>query len=270
MTLDWCCIAAVNNPDILASNLAASRDLQAEPFRLHVQFDAPSCSIAYRRGLVESDAEIVVFAHQDVYLPDGWVGLLSQRIEQLDRLDPNWGVAGLFGVGEDGQHHGRSWSTGLGRQLGIPSDAPVPALCVDEMVIVLKRSSGLTFDEALPNFHLYGLDIVTTARVRGIGAYIIDAPIIHNSQPVQNLDGGFAEAYHYMQSKWADRLPLQNLIAPIETSADPLHQAHQRLVKRKLLRRLIRLRGLADQNWRWLLNKPDAPEIARHLGYQKE
>ena len=36
----------------------------------------------------------------------------------------------------------------------------------DELLIVLRRDSGLRFDEGLPGWHMYGTDIVQTARAR--------------------------------------------------------------------------------------------------------
>ena len=178
----WCCVAAVNRPEILAENLAVSPCLAKHPNSLAVFLDQPSASIAYNRGLDSTQADVVVFAHQDVYLPSGWDQVLLRSLAQLDEIDPNWAVAGLVGLTLDNSILGHVWSTGLAREIGSSSQLPSPTTCIDELLIILKRNSGIRFDPELPSFHLYGTDIVRTALGAGYGAYIINAPVIHNSR----------------------------------------------------------------------------------------
>ncbi len=70
--LEWCCIAAVNDDDILASNLALSPAIASYPARLITLRDQPSASRAYNQGLQMAKARIYILVHQDVYLPKGW------------------------------------------------------------------------------------------------------------------------------------------------------------------------------------------------------
>lgn len=268
--LDWCCVCACNKPEVLATNLAASPDLVRQPSRLNVQHNPPSSSLAYLQGMQETSAEIVVFAHQDVYLPDGWADLLAQRLQQLEQQDPDWAVAGLFGVGLDGKHHGHCSSTGLARELGGPFEPAIPAASLDEMLLVLKRSSGLCFDAELPDFHLYGTDIVLSAQRAGLAAYVIHAPAVHNSTPVRGLGSGFTAAYRFMKTKWSDRLPVQTLITRIEQSEQSLDRAKEQLATRKTRKTVRRMLRIAAQNWRWLFASPDPAAIARHFGYEKD
>lgn len=267
-SVDWCCVAAVNQPDILAANLAASPALAARPDRLNTQADQPSASVAYNRGLDETGAGIVVFAHQDVYLPDGWDDTLARCLHELDARDPTWAVAGLIGRTPDNAIAGRVWSTGLVREVGDAAGLPVPTTCVDELLIILRRASGLRFDEDLPSFHLYGTDIVQMARKSGHGAYIIHAPVVHNSRPVQSLKGGFDKAYAYLQTKMAADLPVQTLIATIDTTDADLRKLEASLEKTGPRRYLSRLWKLFRADWRWLIKPPTAQAIAHHLGYE--
>lgn len=206
--MEWCCIAAVNDSSVLAQNLGASPIFSSDPTRLSIIRNQPSSSLAYNEGLDQTQARICVFAHQDVYLPLGWEEVLAERIEELDRFDPNWAVAGLYGIDRDGAHVGRVWDGSLGRELGGSFEQPIGVQSLDELLIILDRDKALRFDTSLPSFHLYGADVVQTARSRGHGAFVIHAPVVHNSLPVAGLHGGFMHAYDYMRRKWRHSLPI--------------------------------------------------------------
>ncbi len=61
------------------------------------------------------------------------------------------------------------------------------ASVLDELLLVIRRSSGLSFDDGLPSFHLYGADICLQAQMGGMKSYIITAFCIHNSNGVRYL-----------------------------------------------------------------------------------
>lgn len=267
-SFDWCCVAAVNRSDILAENLAASPVFLENPGILQVERGWSTAGGAYNSGKRDTGAEIVVFAHQDVYLPRGWDALLAQRIRQLDTLDPNWAVAGVMGIGPGGVHSGHVWSTGLGRELGASFGAPIATTSLDEVLLILKRSSGLSFDPDLPSFHLYGTDIVQMALQAGLGAYVIHAPVIHNSRPVQTLSGGFTEAYHYMQKKWSFALPIQTLVTEIAETDAPLQRTENQLQTRRFLKRVRRVWATARFGRGGVAGRPSPASIASKLGYE--
>ena len=208
--------AACNSEAILAANLARSPLIGAT--RLHCEWNAPSAAIAYNRALDATGAEIVVFAHQDVYFPKGWDALLHRRITEVAAHDPNWALIGAFGVGLDGAHWGPVWSSSLGQIVGRVPDAPVLVQSYDEMVIILRRASGLRFDEGLPGWHMYGTDIVAQARASGLGAWAVSLPCIHNDRFHGTLGPDYTECYRAMQRKWAGQLPLRTPITKISRS----------------------------------------------------
>lgn len=156
-------VTASNSDEILSRNLLRSPLLQSLSVELHVERDPPSAAAAYNRGLDATTAEIVVFAHHDVFLPAGWDALLAERIAEVERQDPEWGLIGAFGIGLDEQEYGPVWSSSIGRIIGRVSLEPVPAQSYDELLIVMRRGAGLRFDEAMPWFHFYGTDIVQPA-----------------------------------------------------------------------------------------------------------
>lgn len=261
MKMDWCCIAAVNDTAVLEANLASSPAFLSNPARLTVLREQPSASIAYNVGLDATTARICVFAHQDVYLPLGWEDRLADHVTRLDCLDPDWAVAGLFGIDREGAHVGRVWSTGIGREIGVPFNDPIPVQSLDELVIVLNRDSGLRFDPDLPSFHLYATDIVQTALSSGKGTYVVDAPVVHNSVPTPGLRGGYMQAYDHMRRKWHARLPIVTPVTRITRSGWYLRLQDMRMFRLKP-KRMKRIR-LASRGPR-----PDPQQIARTLGYE--
>ncbi len=222
-------VAASHSPALLAANLGRSPCLASLP--LHVEADAPSAAISYNRALDKTDAEVVVFLHHDVYLPQGWDALFRARLDQLAGIDPDWALFGPFGVALDAAHVGPVWSSSLGQIVGRVPLAPVEVQSFDELMIVLRRSSGLRFDEALPGWHFYGTDIVAQARSRGMRAWAGGLPVIHNDRYHQALGRDFADSYRFMQRKWATALPLRSPITKISRSG--LHLLRDRWRARK-------------------------------------
>lgn len=219
-------VAACNNETILSSNLKRSPVIEEGRIPLHVEMNAPSAAIAYNRGLAKIDADIVVFAHQDVFLPRGWEDVLAARIAELNQKHPDWALLGSYGIGLDGAHYGPVWSSSIGSIIGRVAMGPVEVQSFDEHLIVMRRHPDVTFDEGLPGFHLYGTDIVQIARKAGLGAYAMSLPLVHNDGFKDQLLGDYIEAYHYMKSKWRAELPLVTSVTKI--SWHGLHLARSR------------------------------------------
>lgn len=219
---------ASHSDDILDANLRRSPVLQSGQAPLHVERNAPSAAVAYNRALAATTAPVVIFAHHDVFLPAGWETLLAARLAELP---DDWAVFGTFGIGLDGAHVGPVWSSSLGMIVGRVPLAPVPVQAFDELLIVLRRDAGFRFDEALPGWHMYGTDIVQTARAAGRGAYAGALPCIHNDRYHGALGADFDAAYRFMQKKWSAVLPLRTPITKISRSG--LHLIRDRWRNRR-------------------------------------
>lgn len=212
-------VSAVNDQSVFCRNLALS-PLVANPETEVIVEEGHWCAgAAYNAGMSKTKAEMVAFCHQDVYLPLGWEKLVIQAGKALQQNRPDWAVLGVFGVKRSGEEIGRVWSSGIGRELGSHFDAPQNVVSVDELVIIVRPQFELQFDERLPGFHIYGTDIVQTALHRGLEAYVIHAPVIHNSNPVIQLDQAYWKAYAYLQAKWRAVLPIPTCVVPITRSS---------------------------------------------------
>lgn len=206
--LCWSLIAPVCNEQVLASTLLQSPVID-QHCELILKRHYRSAALAFNEALGEASGELVVLAHQDVYLPAGWLDNVVRAIRKLKTIDPDWAVLGMVGVRPDDYIDGFVYSTGLGGVVGGPFEEPIESRSLDEMVLVMRRGTGLRFDEAMPGFHLYGTDICLEAAQRGLKSYIVPAPCLHNSNGLWLLPSEFWRGYLYVRRKWRAQLPIR-------------------------------------------------------------
>ena len=232
-------VAACNNDSILAANLKRSPIISELGVPLHVEWNAPSAASAYNKGLAATSADIVIFAHQDVFLPRGWETVLFTHIAQLDRRHPDWALLGSYGIDLNGAHFGPVWSSSIGSIIGRVPTEPVRVQSFDEHLFIMRRDAGLKFDEKLPGFHLYGTDIVQIARKAGRSAFTMPLPLIHNDGFKEQLGGDYLEGFRYMQKKWREDLPLVTPVAKISWHGLHLARSRWRNVRYRVARREV-------------------------------
>jgi Glycosyltransferase like family len=232
-------VVAVNNRQILHNNLLQSPDLAAEgmPHQVIVKEGFASAGAAYNSGLDQATNDLVAFIHQDVYLPVDWVREVVASIRLLDAQAAPWGVLGCFGVSErDPRGVGQVYSTGWGLQ-GKPPLQPVPVETLDEIVLIIRKSSGLRFDPNLPHFHMYGVDICLEARHRGLLCYALPAFCVHNTNQLLALPVEFETGYRYVKRKWSRYLPIRTSCTVIDRFDRDLNRRKlEALVNRALFR----------------------------------
>jgi len=216
-------VTAVNDDAVFNGSLLRSPEM-ASVKELRVQRGYASAGLAYNGGIKTSASPVMVFAHQDIFFPQGWFEFLSQTIREIAIKDPNWGVLGVYGTGTSGQAIGHIYSTGLEKVLGHPLEEPQEASSLDEVVLVVRRSAGLQFDEALPGFHLYGTDICLQARNQGLKCYVVSDFCIHNSNGLSVLPSDYTRAFLYMRRKWRGHLPVKTPCMLITRWGIPLLQ----------------------------------------------
>jgi Glycosyltransferase like family len=250
-------VAAVNKHDVLEENLLRSPMIAAGAVPVQTEEGHVSCSAAYNHGIDAIDADVIVLAHQDVYLPRGWDQRLTTCISTLQAEGTDWGVLGVYGVRASSEHAGQVWSTGLQRELDSRVETPQEIVSLDELVLVIKRDDRLRFDEALPGFHLYGTDIVQTALDRGMSTFVFPGPVIHNSSPVRRLPSIYWQAHRYLSEKWRQRLPIPTCTVALPTRVKDRMRFFARHVRNSTLTRPEPVPRLED---------PAAK--ARELGYE--
>jgi len=202
-------VVAVNNREVFETNFLVSRCL-ADPHEheILVQEGFDSAAKAYNDAIAKSSNDLIVFCHQDIYLPETWMPDLEQALNYLQTADPNWGVLGSYGKTQDGRGWGHVYSSGRD-VIGEPLQEPVPIQTLDEIVLILRKSAGLRFDPELPHFHLYGADICLRAAQMGMKSYAISAFCVHNTHQTLVLPEQFYACCKHVKRVWRQRLPIQ-------------------------------------------------------------
>jgi len=250
-------VAAVNDEHVLAANLLRSPMVASGKVPIYVEKGHCCAGSAYNAGLRRAASDYVIFTHQDIYFPTGWDERLRAAIESLELSQTPWAIMGVWGVQENGEFAGRVWCNANNREFVGNMGGVRQVVSFDEVVLVLKTSVGLRFDEQLPSFHLYGTDIVLEAKQRGFGSYAFDGPVIHNCR-VAHLDASYGAAYTYMRRKWSHCLPITNCVVPVTRWGWPL-------IIQRLRGVLQRVRHRADDRPRLL----DVRQLAVELGYEQ-
>lgn len=229
-------VVAANDPDTLAKNLLASPCLaNGTPHELLIFENYSSAASAYNSGLKKCKNELVVFVHQDVYLPADWLSSVEVALQAIEARDPNWGVVGCWGVRVDRAKFGYLYTPGEGI-IGDLMFRPEPVRTLDEVVLIVRKSSGLEYDEGLSGFHFYGADICLAAAQSGRKCYAISAFCIHNSRQYFEFPADFYASYRYIKHKWKHWLPIQ-------TSCICVSRFDWDLKKRAVKRAIFKLAG---------------------------
>ena len=160
-----------------------------------------SAPAALNQGRKKAMGKIIVFCHQDVIFPQKWTEKLFEQISIVGKTHKKWGVLGTFGVAKNGMFAGHIIAAGVPFNCG-PLPAEVQSL--DEHCLIIRKDSGLEFDENLVGFHLYGADICLEAMTKELTNFAIDACVEHLS-PGGKLDQSFYDAMNRLYIKWRNK-----------------------------------------------------------------
>jgi hypothetical protein len=97
-------------------------------------------------------------------------------------------------------------------------ELPAKVATLDELLLVVRRDSGLRFDPDL-GFHLYGADICRQARERGLAVVAVGALCHHNSRSLV-LPESFYHSAAVFARKWSHRLPVATPCIIIDRDAE--------------------------------------------------
>jgi Glycosyltransferase like family len=219
--MNWTVISITNNDEVLKSCLLSSPDIGSASEVL-LQRGYTSAAIAYNRAIEKAQSDLLVLVHQDVYLPQGWLASLWQGLAVLSKVDPNWGILGVWGVAESSAEFTGFLYCAANGKLGGAFEGVREVRSLDEVVLIMRKSSKLRFDEQLPGFHMYGTDICLEARRQGMRSYAIPAFCIHNTSGYRMLPWQFWRCYFFMRRKWSAELPVTTSCTKITTWCWPM------------------------------------------------
>ncbi len=207
-------VITVNDKQVCNRNALASPDLKNQKHEVLLRFGYATAGSAYNSAILDAKHDVIIFIHQDMYLPPDWTMNLRHILAELAEAYQPWGVLGCYGVTHDKKKAGQVFCNGQNRVLGRAA-SPVPVQSLDECCLIINRENGISFDAKLPHFHLYGTDICLEAETRGLINYAISNFCIHNTRYIRRLPPEFWTAARYVRQKWKRQLPIQTCCATI-------------------------------------------------------
>jgi GT2 family glycosyltransferase len=129
-----------------------------------------SAAQALNLGISKARGKIIVCCHQDLILLKPWIDMLFERIAEIEDLDDNnWGILGTAGITAKDDTIGVVYNVkGRIQWQATRKRRVYPVQTVDEHCIIMKKKSGLRFDEAFDGFHMYSPSICLLALERGL------------------------------------------------------------------------------------------------------
>lgn len=198
-------ICAANNQEVLNNNLLKSIGISNH--ELIVIFGSNNVPNAYNRAVSIASEEILIFIHQDVFLPESFFSELESSMALLK--DENWGIIGPIGARiENGTTLVIGDMVDRGNRIGKSDSLPEEIQTLDEMMLIAKKEDAI-FDESIPTtHHMHGMDICMNSISRGKKNFAIKAFCYHNSSSGYYLPPEFFEACEYTKQKWKEYLPV--------------------------------------------------------------
>ena len=208
-------ICSVIDSDVFEKNIGRSSAWLSNDHTITIEH--PNICYSYNMALKKSINGILVFVHQDVYLPVIWMTSLNKALKELENV--NWGVLGVAGVGFGGRKYiGHLQDRGTEWKKGWPDDSIKKVQTVDELLFVIKNNGLFIFDENIIATDLHALDLCMQAREQGKENYVIDAYLHHNSSrnSMKPLSKDFYGSYKYLVEKWKKFLPIDTTYATLK------------------------------------------------------
>lgn len=160
-------------------NNGFSRDIAEYIYFDNTKINTFNAYHAINCALKNANGQYVIFCHQDIVLLSDNENCLSDKIEEIDKIDSSWALLGNAG----GVHLGK-----LALRITDPhgfdqSTATFPAKVhsLDENFIIIKSSARLSVSENSIGYHCYGLEICLVASLFGYNSYVIDFHLEHLS-----------------------------------------------------------------------------------------
>ncbi len=174
-----------------------------------------SAADGFNAAVSASQADWLLFVHQDVWFPDGWHTQFMQGIAEAEQQFDRLAVVGVFGMsmpnGQAAEEAGIVWDRGLWLRGRVA--LPARASALDELCFAVRRDSGLKLDATL-GFHLYASDLVLQADECGLDCCVVAAPCRHHSRTPRSgfsadMIRAFSQSAVRFEEKWRHRLPVR-------------------------------------------------------------
>lgn len=175
-----------------------------------------SASIAGNIALESSKTRYLMYVHQDVSFTDSSGRKLY---DALANKSDDVAIVGAAGVDATTTIDDiDKWRNNPGHEVGVVMNSigeivwdgcknPKLVHTIDEMLIVLDRSTHIRFDPTIHGFHFYGFDICLQARSAGYDVMATDLSCKHHGEYSSSIyiDHGFINRFISMHKKWSKK-----------------------------------------------------------------
>ena len=214
-------LCATNNALQYQNNLAVSPDLLQEntPHQLLALYQAPNIAVALAEGIKHCQHTWIVLAHQDVYLPQGWLADVQHAWHMAEqKLGRAIGVAGVAGMVQNAAGDFDFAGCAMDRIytfLHSADQLPAQAHSLDELVLVYRRDRFIPELNPELGFHYYATDSVFKAEAAGFVGAILPVPCLHNTSRYDTTDNDadVQQKSQIFRQIWQHRLPIRTTIA---------------------------------------------------------
>ena len=209
-------VTGVSRIAVLAQWLARSPCLQKGGWPWAAHFNCRSAAEAFNAAMQSAQGTgWLVWAHQDVFLPDGWSATFERALQAAQTRWPTLAVVGVYGVQGAGAKAVRAGHVlDRGHLLKEPAALPCLVDSLDELLVAVRVDSGLRMDPGL-GFDFYATDLVLQAQEAGFCAAVVDAFCEHwsdtpasGAMPAPLIERVKANGEAF-ERKWAHRLPVK-------------------------------------------------------------
>ena len=198
-------ICCSNDMAVLNQNLLSNYDIFKHD--LIIKFFPKNICAAYNEAVKVAKGDYLIFAHQDICLPETFFSDLSESIDKINER-----VCGAIGpAGRDDQGNYWGWCNDRGNLWGSDKDLPKQVQTLDEMMLVIPREHFeifpdlVKFDENIENQHLFGADICMTLESLNKTNYAVSAFCMHNSKTTFEIPKEFFFTAAYLKKKWGKK-----------------------------------------------------------------
>jgi hypothetical protein len=154
--------------------------------------------------------------------PPGWVDTLHAQLALVrEQSGERWAVAGVSG------RRGKEFLLHIDDRYGDRRLGELPGRVetLDECCLVVRRELPLRFDEGLPGYHLYGVDLCLQGLEAGLENWAIDACVKHLGDGTKNAS--YYALREVLERKWRWRRLRPSLLWRIRSKmwgpCGPLH-----------------------------------------------
>lgn len=150
-----------------------------------------SAASALNIGINKAQSNIIIACHQDLIFYRDWINTLFERIDEVEKINKDWGLLGTAGITKKEDAIGRVYDLKGRCQWEGRKDLNIfETQSLDEHCVIFRKDSGLRFDEeTFDGFHFYSIDLCFQAIYEGFKNYGITCPLAHISGSSSMLTG---------------------------------------------------------------------------------